>query len=204
AISMQYLVHGKSLLGVACDVEIFKKISTNRLTLRLQSDLLEVLKQSAHKKDLTLNAMITNILHKNVAYDETVNVLPHMMVSHDLFFSIVSKISESDMSDIAKEGPCIVKKLFDIMGLPYDIDHVIYNYFVILDKYCRWFEFSHKSMGNNYRLVFCTGSNSKWSIFVQKYVRIILESLKIMISRESHHGEIIVFEFSHKIISDTV
>lgn len=195
---MRNLVCNKSLLGVACNVEILKKISTNRLTLRLQSDLLDVLKQNAHKKDLTINAMITNILHKNVAYDETVNVIPHMIVPHDLFFSMVSKIPESGMDDIAKEGPSIVKKLFDIMGLQYNIDHVIYNYFAILDKYCSWFEFSHKVMGNNYRLVFCTGNNSKWSIFVQKYVRIILESLKIIISNESHHGGIIVFEFTHK------
>ncbi len=195
---MQSLIYGKSLLGVVCDLEILQKISTNRLTLRLQSDLLEVLKQSAHKKDLTLNAMITNILHKNISYDETVNVLPHMIMPYDLFFSIVSKISESDMNDVVKEGPSVVKKLFDIMGLPYDIDHVIYNYFVILAKYCNWFEFSHKVTGNNYRLVFCTENNSKWTLFVQKYVRIILESLKIIISNESYHAGIIVFEFSHK------
>ncbi len=195
---MQNLVCDKSLLGVVCDVEILKKVSTNRLTLRLQSDLLEVLKRNAHKKDLTINAMITNVLHKNVAYDETVNVIPHMIVPHDLFFSIVSKIPEHDVDDIVKEGPGIVKKLFDIMGLQYDVDHVIYNYFIILDKYCSWFEFTHKVMGNNYRLVFCTGNNSKWSIFVQKYVRVILESLKIIISNESHHKGIVVFEFSHK------
>src|SRR6185437_15859588 len=97
-------------LGVALEVEILRKISTNRLTLRLQSDLLEILKQNAHKKDLTLNAMISNILHKNIAYDETVNVLPNMIIPHDLFFSIVSKIPESEMEDIVKEGPRIVKK----------------------------------------------------------------------------------------------
>ncbi len=195
---MQHLVYGKSLLGVVCDVELLKKISTNRLTLRLQNDLLEILKQNAHKKDLTLNAMISNILHKNLAYDETVNVLPHMIIPHDLFFSVVSKISESDMSDIVKEGPSVVKKSFDIMGLSYDIDHVIHNYFVILDKYCGWFEFSYKVIGNNYRFVFCTGNDSKWAIFVQKYVRVILESLKIIISNESHHSGIVVFEFSHR------
>ena len=187
-----------ALLGVGCEVEILRKISTNRLTLRLQSDLLEILKQNAHKKDLTLNAMISNILHKNIAYDETVNVLPNMIIPHDLFFSIVSKIPESEMGDIVKEGPRIVKKHFDILGLQYKIDHVIYNYFVMLGKYCNWFEFSHKVSGNNYRLVFCTGNNHKWSVFVQQYVHAILESLKIIISNESQHAGVVVFEFSHK------
>ena len=195
---LQYLGYHIFLPGVVREVEILRKISTNRLTLRLQSDLLEILKQSAHKKDLTLNAMISNILHKNVAYDETVNVLPNMVVPHDLFFSMVDKIPESDMGDIVKEGPRIVKKHFDILGLQYKIDHVIYNYFVMLSKYCDWLEFSHKVTGNNYRLVFCTGNNSKWSTFVQQYVKAILESLKVIISNESHHAGIVVFEFSHK------
>jgi hypothetical protein len=179
-------------------MEVLKRVSTNRLTLRLQSDLLETLKQNADKKDLTLNAMITNILNKNATYDETVNVVPNMIIPHDLFLNIVSKIREPDMHEIVKNGPNVVKKLFDIMGLPYDIDHVIYNYLTMLSKYCNWFELTHKITGTHYRLVFCTGNDSKWSTFVQQYIRTILESLKIIITNESHHAGIIVFEFSHR------
>jgi len=179
-------------------VEVLKKVSTNRLTLRLQSDLLETLKQNAYDKDLTLNAMITNILHKNAAYDETVNLIPNMIIPHDLFLSMIDKIKEQNVNNVAKNGPNVVKKLFNIMGLQYDIDHVIYNYFTILSKYCNWFEFSHKISGTRYRLVFCAGDDSKWSTFIQHYVRNILESLKIIITNESHHAGIIVFEFSHK------
>jgi len=173
-------------------------VSTNRLTLRLQSDLLEVLKQSADKKDLTLNAMITNILNKNVTYDETVNVIPNMVVPHDLFFNIITKIGEPDLNEIVKSGPNVVKKLFDIMGVPYDIDHVIHNYLTTLSKYCNWFEFSYKISGNNYRLVFCAGSSPKWATFVQQYIKTILESLKIVVISDSLHDGIVVFEFSHK------
>lgn len=173
-------------------------MSTNRLTLRLQSDLLEVLKQSADKKDLTLNAMITNILNKNVTYDETVNVIPNMVVPHDLFFNIITKIGEPDLNEIVKSGPNVVKKLFDIMGVPYDIDHVIHNYLTTLSKYCNWFEFSYKISGNNYRLVFCAGSSPKWATFVQQYIKTILESLKIVVISDSLHDGIVVFEFSHK------
>lgn len=178
-------------------MEILKKISTNRLTLRLQSDLFETLKINANKKDLTINAMITNVLYKNLAYD-TIDVLPNMVISQDLFALMISKIKESDVTDIAKDGPKVVQKLFDILGLPYEIDHVIYNYFVLLSKYCKWFEFTYKITSDKYRLVFCTGTNARWSIFVQNYIRAIIESLKIIIKNESHHAGIIVFEFSHK------
>lgn len=173
-------------------------MSTNRLTLRLQSDLLEILKQNADKKDLTLNAMITNILNKNVTYDETVNVIPNMIMPHDLFFNIITKIGEPDLNEIVKSGPNVVKKLFDIMGLQYDIDHVINNYLTTLSKYCNWFEFSYKITGNDYRLVFCTGTSSNWATFVQQYVKTILESLKIRVTNDSINDGVIVFEFTHK------
>jgi hypothetical protein len=178
--------------------ELLKKVSTVRLTLRLQSDLVDYIKRYAPKKDLTINGMITNILSKNVAYDETIDVIPNIILPHDLFFALVSKLKESDVEEIAKEGPKVIKKIFDIVGLQYDIDHVINDYFVILAKHCKWFEFTYKVTGDRYRLVFCTGMNSKWVTFLQHYLRAIIESFNILITKESNHAGIIVFEFLHK------
>ena len=179
-------------------MEVLKKSVTNRITLRIQNDTLEVLKNEAEKKDLTLNAMVNKILVKNVAYDENVNVVETMIIPHDLFLIMVEKMKKSELIEIAKEGPRIVKKIFDIMGVTYDVDHVIANYFIVLDKYCNWFEFSHKVNGSKYRLIFCAGTNDKWAEFIQNYVKAILESLKIIISNESHSDGIIVFEFAHR------
>ena len=188
----------KSFCGVVCDLEVLKRVSANRVTLRLQSDLLEILKQNADKKDLTLNALINNILNKNITYDETVNVIPNMVIPHDLFFNIITKIEEPDVNEIVKSGPNVVKKLFGIMGIQYDVDHVIHNYLTTLSKYCNWFEFSYKITATNYRLVFCTGTSSNWATFVQQYVKTILESLKIRVINDSINNGVIVFEFSHK------
>jgi len=179
-------------------LEILKKAVTNRITLRIQNDTLEVLKNDAEKKDLTLNALVNKILVKNVAYAENVNVVETMIIPHDLFFIMVEKMKNSELIEIAKEGPRIVKKIFDIMGVSYDIDHINANYFAVLDKYCNWFEFSHKITGSKYRLIFCAGSNDKWAEFIQNYVRSILESLKIVISYESNSDGIIIFEFTHR------
>ena len=107
-------------------------------------------------------------------------------------------MNDSDLTEITKEGPRIVKKTFDIMGVSYDIDHINANYFAILDKYCNWFEFSHKVIGSKYRLIFCVGSNDKWAQFIKHYVRTILESLKIIISSETNGDGIIIFEFIHR------
>ena len=179
-------------------MEILKKSVTNRITLRIQNDMLEVLKNDAEKKDLTLNALVNKILVRNVAYAENVNVVETMTIPHELFLTMIEKMKNSELIEIAREGPRIVKKIFDIMGVSYDIDHIIANYFTVLDKYCNWFEFSHKVTGTKYRLIFCTSSNDNWAEFVQNYVRVILESLKIVISSESNSDGIIIFEFTHR------
>src|SRR5579864_6032357 len=101
---------------------------TNRLTLRLQTDLLEVLKKEAQSKDLTLNAMINKILNRNISYDNNVNVVPCITMPHDLFLESIKGMSHNDILEIGKNGPKIAKKLFNISGIRYDLDHVIDNY----------------------------------------------------------------------------
>jgi hypothetical protein len=179
-------------------LEILERTSTNRVTLRLQNDILEVLKREAFKKDLTLNAFINKILNKDVTYEENVNAILNVVFPHDLFLLIMEKLKESDIKELAEQGPRIVKKLFNIIGMQYDIEHVIHSYFVVLGKYCNWFEFSFKVSGSKYRLVFSTNSTQKWIQFLQLYIKSILESMKIIITNESQHDGILVFEFSYK------
>jgi len=172
--------------------------STNRLTLRLETNLLEALKKEAQSKDLTLNAMINKILNRNISYDNNVNVVNCITMSTDLFHEIIKGISYNGIQEIGKNGPKIARKLFSIAGIEYDLQHIIHNYFVILSKYCGWFEFSYKEQFGKYRLVFSTGKEPKWSIFVQSYVKSILDSLKIIGINGLEHDGIIVFEFMHK------
>ncbi len=179
-------------------MEILEKTTTNRITLRLQNDIFEVLKREAHSKDLTVNALVNKILNKNITFEENVNAILTVVLPHDLFLLIIDKLEENDITELAVEGPRVVKKLFNIMGLSYDIDHVIHNYFMVLGKYCNWFEFTHKITHDKYRLVFCSSVNPNWIKFLQHYIKSILESLKIIITNESEHEGIIVFEFSQK------
>jgi hypothetical protein len=169
-----------------------------RVTLRLQSDLLESLMEEAQKKDLALNALINRTLNRITSYDNNVNVIQCITMPHELFLEIINQIPENSISEIGKGGPRIVKKLFNILGMKYDLEHVIENYFTILGKYCGWFEFSYKEQFRKYRLVFCIGKDPKWSMFVQAYVKNILDSLKIVPINDTIHDGIVVFEFALK------
>lgn len=178
-------------------MEILEKpSSTNRVTLRLQNELLDILRNEASKKDLTLNAFINKVLNKTVLYEENVNAILNVVFPHDFFLLIVDKLSESDIQELAERGPGVVKKLFNILGMQYDIDHVIHNYFAVIGKYCKWFEFSYKVSRDQYRLVFCADYTSpKWVLFLNVYIKSVLESLKVAVKSESLQDGIIVFEF---------
>ncbi len=169
--------------------------STNRITLRLPNNILNALKKEAEKKDLPLNALVTRMLTKIVSFDMQLDAMPTIIMSHALFTKMIDKIDEASMEEITKEGPNIIKNLFTILGLRYELDNVINNYLITLGKYCGWYKFSPEITRNNYRLVFEIQLGSKWIKFAAAYVKNILESLKIHIDNESINHNVIVFEF---------
>lgn len=179
-------------------MEILEKTNNSRITVRLPNNLLESLKTDARKKDLSLNALISNVLSKSIIYHETINLIPNVIFPFELLTVIMSEMDDSTLVTISEEGPMVVRKLFDIMGLAYNIDNVLQNYFSIVSKYCNWFVFSYVQKGKKYRLVFSSGKDEQWIKFIQNYIKIILQSLKINISDEYVHDGIIVFEFVYK------
>ncbi len=170
--------------------------STNRITLRLPNNVLNILKKEAEKKDLPLNALVTKILNKNVSFDMHLEAIQGIIMSHTMLLKIIDQVDESVMKEIAHEDQQVMKDILTVLGLSYDLDHIINNYLVILGKYCGWYKFSHETTHNHYRLVFETEYGSKWIKFVAEYVKNIFESLKIRIDNESISNKAIVFEFT--------
>ncbi|MGI0058695.1 MAG: hypothetical protein ACREBJ_02910, partial [Nitrosotalea sp.] len=124
---------------------------TQRMTLRIPNSISNILKKEADKRDLPLNALITKILFKNVSYDMQVNTLPAVTVSDVLFSRIIEKLSASDLQDIAREGPDIIKKIFVIQGINYTLKEIMDKHFVIMGKYCGWYSFTNTGTGENHR-----------------------------------------------------
>lgn len=182
-------------------MEVYQQLpTTNRVTLRLPNQVLEVLKKEAEKKDLTLNALVTKILFKNTSFELHVKAVPNMTIPHEIFIEFINKSSNSAIEEIAKNGPSVVKKLFRILGLEYNLDNVIYSYFEMIGKYCEWYSFSHQIKHNRCRLVFNTMLGPKWTVFLSIYARSILESLKIHVDEVSVTDGVIVFEFSPRVV----
>ena len=168
----------------------------NRITLRLPNNILEVLKNESEKHDLPLNAIITRILSKNVVFDIQLNVLPTITMSQALFSKIFDKLDEKNQKEIVLYVPKSVKHRFALVNLNYDFKNIVENHFIIMDKYCGWYNFRYDVKEGNYRLVFESDLGPAWIQFLRLYITSILNSLRISNMDVKIEGSVLVFEFS--------
>lgn len=169
-------------------------VKTNRITLRLPSDILDPLKQESEERDLPLNAIINRILSKNVFYDKRMGILPTIIVPITIHSKVFENMDESKKLEIAKEGPAIVNRLFSMYNLKSTLENAIEEYFLVVSKYCGWYDFHHEKSDKKHRLVFDSNLGNSWNEFLLLYLRSILESLNITIIEQSICDSIIVFE----------
>lgn len=173
---------------------------TNRITLRLPNSILDELRKEAEDKDLPLNSFISKILLKHISFNKRFEMMPTVLVSQILLAAMVESMDEASMNEAAKLAPKVVKKLAALGGWEYNIDRMIENYFTIIGKYCGWYQFRYKADRANYTLTFETNMGRKWARFISKYVRSILESLKVHITDESLDEEVVIFKFLKLIV----
>lgn len=167
--------------------------STNRITLRLSNSILKILKSEADRKDIPLNALVTKILMRNIA-ENNINTLPNITLPCYLFVRILGSLDSKFLEELIEEGPSLVKKIFIIQGIIFELDEVIDKHFILLSKYCGWYKFTHEVRDRHYRLIFETDLGSQWIKFLTGYVRNILKSLDVHIEKEHFHDNIIVVE----------
>ncbi|MDE1763111.1 MAG: hypothetical protein KGH88_02570 [Thaumarchaeota archaeon] len=173
---------------------------TNRVTLRLPYSLIDELRKDAEEKDLPLNSFIVKILSKYLSFDKRFEMMPTILTSQVLFAALIENMDEMAMNQAAKTAPRMVKKLSALGGWEYDVDNIVENYFSVIGKYCGWYQFRYKTERSSYILVFETNMGRKWARFVLKYVKAILESLKVHITDESLDDEIVIFKFVKLIV----
>ncbi|MDE1829627.1 MAG: hypothetical protein KGI25_04830 [Thaumarchaeota archaeon] len=158
------------------------------------------MRKGADEKDLPLNSFIVKILNKHVSFDKRFEMMPSILTSQILFSAIIESLDEPTMNELSKLAPRMVKKLAALGGWEYNLDNIIENYFSIIGKYCGWYQFRYKEERSNYTLVFETNMGRKWARFVSKYIKSILESLKVHITEESIDEEVVIFKFVKLIV----
>lgn len=153
------------------------------------------IKKNAEKKDLPVSSIIVNCLYRTIALDQQLKVLPTITITEDFFKFNLNQINEIDMDELAKEGPKLIQKMFTFLGLEYNTKNVLDEFFSVIGKTWKWYEFSYDVTNDQYRLVFETQLGKKWSKFLGFFIKNILESLKIFSIDETKNDGILVYVF---------
>ena len=169
-------------------------MNSNRITLRLPEDVLHALQSEAGEKNLSLNALVTNLLYKTIISDLQLKMIPNITISNNTLLKIIENLDEVYLKDIVKEGPLVIKKLFKILCYDYELDNIIKYYFSNVGKHWGWYTFSYSLNDGNYHLVFKTTLGEKWVKYLTKYVLAVLDSIEnIRITEKFVDDDSIVF-----------
>jgi len=179
-------------------------VSAIKTTIRVPNNLLKVLKDEADKKNVSLNSIIARILDKYVLCDMRMNTIPSITMSQALFFLILEKLNFSQKEEVSRKAIQTVKDMFTVLGVEYNLQNVLDEYFSMLGKHCGWFTFRYDKDENHFRIVFETELGPEWLKFLQFYVRAILQSLKINIDNESTTSSVMIFEITNVMQSDAM
>jgi hypothetical protein len=157
--------------------------------------MVQILKVEAEKRDIPLNALVTKILNRNIAFEKNITAVPTIIMPYQLFTKIIDNLDDAEINSLVEEGLLTLKKLFTILGKRYELKEIIGNHFIILEKYCGWYGFIYESKGPYHRLVFETTLGPRWTRFVFIYTKSILESLRsVHVEYESVDDNVVVFE----------
>ncbi len=149
----------------------------DHISLRVDHEMKVRAESDAKKRRLNLNSMLNLILARYYALDDVIDQAEAVPLSKPLFTALLNAIQTPEIERIGRElGPKVVRQTFAFLGLSYDLEGLIENYFEPLSSFTRWFTFNKVGTGANRRLVFRHQYGRKWSEFLRQYLGGIVKS----------------------------
>lgn len=148
---------------------------SNVISLRIDHDVVEALKEQAKIDRVSLNVLANNVLQNYVEWERDAKRAGFIPVTKDLLSSILPKISDQDIQDIVESTKDIIKAQIIYMEKRYEVRSFMHW----LRNRCRASGFSAKEFYQNDVLIFIIQHELgwKWSVYLKSLIRTVLEDL---------------------------
>jgi hypothetical protein len=147
------------------------------VSIRIPVSVKARIDKDAEHQHTTFNSLTSRILEKYTTFDtiaEHVNAIP---VNALLFAGILEDAYVEHLERLGKElGPKLIKPTLVFLGLQYDIEGLIRNYFEPMSSCSRWYSFAVIGSGPNRKLMFERPHGPKWSAFLKAYISGIIKA----------------------------
>ncbi len=145
------------------------------ISLRINHDVAETLKEEARLDRVSLNVLANNILQNYVKWGKDAKQAGFIPITKDLLAALLQRIDDKEIAEIVNQTKNIIKAQIIFMEKRYDLWSVL----DWLETRCRVSGFSEKKFYQNDRLT-CIIQHDlgwKWSLYVQRMIEAVLEGL---------------------------
>jgi hypothetical protein len=145
------------------------------ISLRINHDVAEALKEEARFDHVSLNVLANNVLHNYVKWEKDAKQAGFIPIGKDLLTALLQKIDDKDIAEIVNQTKNIIKAQIIFMEKRYELWTVLHWF----ETRCKVSGFSEKKFYQNDRLT-CIIQHDlgwKWSIYVKTLIEAVLEGL---------------------------
>jgi len=145
------------------------------ISLRINHDVAEVLKEEARFDRISLNVLANNILQNYVKWEKDAKQAGFIPVTKDLLTALLQRIDDKEISEIVNQTKNIVKAQIIFMEKRYDLWSVL----DWLEVRCKVSGFSEKKFYQNDKLTCIIQHDLGWkrSLYFKTLVESVLEGL---------------------------
>jgi len=165
---------------------------TTTLSLRIDSELYEKLKNECDKKTISINSLVTSTIQKHLAWDVFANELGFASISKKTVRQLFEQISEEKLKEIAKDsGFGIMKELLLLMFGRIDFMTIVE---IIKIRASLQGMVNHRVTSNEGHVITIHhGISQKFSYFLEEIFRTIAEEYNIIFRVSNSQPKILSF-----------
>ena len=148
---------------------------SNVISLRIDHEVVEALKEQARIDHTSLNVLANNVLQNYVDWERDAKKAGFIPATKDMLSSILLKVSDADIEEIVEKTKDIIKAQIIYMEKRYDIASFLHW----LKNRCRASGFSEKEFYQNDVLI-CIIQHElgwKWSVYCKALIKTVLDDL---------------------------
>jgi hypothetical protein len=148
---------------------------SNVISLRIDHDVVEALKEQAKVDRMSLNVLANNILQNYVDWERDAKKAGFLPITRDMLSSILLKVADEDIEEIVENTKDIIKAQIIYMEKQYELRSFLHW----LRNRCRASGFSAKEFYQNDVLI-CIIQHElgwKWSVYCRALIKTVLDDL---------------------------
>ncbi|MGC1426756.1 MAG: toxin-antitoxin system HicB family antitoxin [Nitrosotalea sp.] len=162
-------------------------------TLRINAESIDLIKENAHKENVSVNQFINRLLDTAVYWNLHARSAGWIPMPKQILLELIKKSSDAEIEELAdKLGKQIAKDILLFTDKKYDVDSWID--FLRIRSQVSGFEFTEHKEDNIIKCIIHHSMGKKWSIWFQRFYNNVMTDMNAKVK----------FEISENIISMTI